>query len=57
MKKFTKSNVYKSIRFPVEISSQIIEIVDKANETLDKKEYCFNIFVVCACEFALKHMG
>ena len=46
----------KSIRFPVEINSQIIEIVDKANEGLDKKEYSFNGFVVSACEFALKHM-
>ena len=34
----------------------IIEIVDKANEGLDKKEYSFNGFVVSACEFALKHM-
>lgn len=46
----------KSIRFPVEINSQIIEIVDKDNEGLDKKEYSFNGFVVSACEFALKHM-
>ena len=44
MKKSTEANIYKSIRFPVEINSQIIEIVDKANEGLDKKE------------FALKHM-
>ena len=38
MKKSTEANIYKSIRFPVEINSQIIEIVDKANEGLDKKE-------------------
>ena len=44
MKKSTEANIYKSIRFPVEINSQIIEIVDKANEGLDKKEYSFNGF-------------
>ena len=42
MKKSTEANIYKSIRFPVEINSQ--------------KEYSFNGFVVSACEFALKHM-
>ena len=35
---------------------QIIDIVEKANKGLDKKEYSFNGFVVSACEFALKHM-
>ena len=54
MKKSAEANIYKSIRFPVEINSKIIEIVDKANEGLDKKEYSFNGFVVSACEFALK---
>ena len=49
MKKSTEANIYKSIRFPVEINSQIIEIVDKANEGLNKKEYSFNGFVVSAC--------
>ena len=34
----------------------IIDIVEKANAGLDKKEYSFNGFVVSACEFALKHM-
>lgn len=56
MKKSSEANIYKSIRFPVDINSKIIEIVDKANEGLDKKEYSFNGFVVSACEFALKHM-
>ena len=56
MKKSTEANIYKSIRFPVEINSQIIDIVEKANKWLDKKEYSFNGFVVSACEFALKHM-
>ncbi len=37
MKKFTEANIYKSIRFPVEINSQIIEIVNKTNKGLDKK--------------------
>ena len=56
MKKSKEANIYKSIRFPVEINSQIIDIVEKANKGLDKKEYSFNGFVVSACEFALKHM-
>lgn len=56
MKKSTDANIYKSIRFPVDINSKIIEIVDKANEGLDKKEYSFNGFVVSACEYALEHM-
>ena len=56
MKKSSEANIYKSIRFPVDINSKIIEIVDKANEGLDKKEYSFNCFVVSACEFALRHM-
>lgn len=29
MKKSTEANIYKSIRFPVEINSQIIDIVEK----------------------------
>ena len=45
MKKSTEANIYKSIRFPVEINSQIIDIVEKANKGLDKKEYSFNGFV------------
>ena len=36
MKKSTEANIYKSIRFPVEINSQIIDIVEKANKGLDK---------------------
>ena len=56
MKKSTDANIYKSIRFPVDINSKIIDIVDKANEGLDKKEYSFNGFVVSACEYALEHM-
>ena len=56
MKKSTDANIYKSIRFPVDINSKIIEIVDKANEGSDKKEYSFNGFVVSACEYALEHM-
>ena len=57
MKKSTEANIYKSIRFPVEINSQIIDIVEKANKGLDKKEYSFNGFVVSACEKAgLKHV-
>ena len=51
-----KDNIYNSIRFPVDINSKIIEIVNKANNGLDKKDYSFNKFVVSACEFALKHM-
>lgn len=56
MKKSLDANIYKSIRFPVDINSKIIEVVDKANYGLDKKEYSFNGFVISACEFALKHM-
>lgn len=37
MKKSAEANIYKSIRFPVEINSQIIDIVEKANKGLDKK--------------------
>lgn len=57
MKKSVEANIYKSIRFPVDINSKIIELVDKANHGLNKKEYSFNGFVVSACEFALNHMG
>ena len=56
IKKSTETNFYKSIRFPVEINSQIIDIVEKANKGLDKKDYSFNVFVVSDCAFALKHM-
>lgn len=56
MKKSAEANIYKSIRFPIELNSQIIEIIERANKGLDKKEYSFNGFVVSACEFALKHM-
>lgn len=49
MKKSVEANIYKSIRFPVDINSKIIELVDKANHGLNKKEYSFNGFVVSAC--------
>ena len=57
MKKSNKANIYKSIRFPVEINDAINNIVKKSNEGKDKKEYSFNGFVISACEYALKHMN
>lgn len=39
MKKSAEANIYKSISFPVELNSQIIDIVENANKGLDKKEY------------------
>lgn len=56
MKKSTDANIYKSIRFPVEINDKINNVVNKANEGKPKKEYSFNGFVISACEYALKHM-
>ena len=56
MKKSADANIYKSIRFPVEINDKINNIVNKANEGKNKKEYSFNGFVISACEYALKHM-
>ena len=56
MKKSTDANIYKSIRFPAEINDKINNIVNKANEGKNKKEYSFNGFVISACEYALKHM-
>ena len=56
MKKSTEANIYKSIRFPIDINDKIIEIVNKSNEGKKKKEYSFNGFVISACEYALKHM-
>ncbi len=56
MKKSSEANIYKSIRFPVEINDAINAIVQKANEGKNKKEYSFNGFVISACEYALNHM-
>lgn len=56
MKKSTEANIYKSIRFPVEINDAINDIVKAANEGKNKKEYSFNGFVISACEYALQHM-
>ena len=56
MKKSTEANISKSIRFPVEINDAINNIVQKANEGKNKKEYSFNGFVISACEYALNHM-
>lgn len=56
MKKSTEANIYKSIRFPVEVNNKINQIVDKANEGKNKKEYSFNGFVISACEYALKNI-
>ena len=56
MKKSTEANIYKSIRLPVEINDAINNIVQKANEGKNKKEYSFNGFVISACEYALNHM-
>ena len=56
MKKSSEANIYKSIRFPVEINDAINAIVQKANEGQNKKEYSFNGFVISACEYALNHM-
>ena len=39
MKKSTEANIYKSIRFPVEINDAIINLIQKANEGKNKKEY------------------
>ena len=56
MKKSTEANIYKSIRFPVEINDAINNIIQKANEGKNKKEYRFKGFVISACEYALNHM-
>lgn len=56
IKKSYKANIYKSIRFPVEINDKITEIVSEYNKGLDKKEYSFNGFVVSACEYALENL-
>ena len=56
MKKSTEANIYKSIRFPVEINDAINNIIQKANEGKNKKESSFNGFVISACEYALNHM-
>ena len=56
MKKSADANIYKSIRFPTEINDKINNIVNKANEGKNKKEYSFNGFVISACEYALTHM-
>lgn len=56
MKKSTEANIYKSIQFPVEINDAINNIIQKANEGKNKKEYSFNGFVISACEYALNHM-
>ena len=56
MRKSSEANIYKSIRFPVEINDAINAIVQKANEGKNKKEYSFNGFVISACEYALNHM-
>ena len=57
MKKSTEANIYKSIRFPVEINDRINDIVNNANKGKEKKEYSFNGFVISACEFALNHIA
>ena len=56
MKKSTEANIYKSIRFPIDINDRINEIVNEANKGKKKKEYSFNGFVISACEYALEHM-
>ena len=56
IKKSYKANIYKSIRFPVEINDQINQIIDEYNKGLKKKEYSFNGFVISACEYALKNL-
>jgi len=56
MKKSNEANIYKSIRFPVEINDSINEIVKNANKNKSKKEYSFNGFVISACEYALRNM-
>ncbi len=50
MKKSTEANIYKSIRFPVEINDAINEIVKSANEGKNKKEttrFYPNCFFFC----------
>lgn len=56
MQKSSDANIYKSIRFPVEINEQINNVVNRANKGKPKKEYSFNGFVISACEYALKNM-
>ena len=48
MKKSAEANIYKSIRFPIELNSQIIEIIERANKGLDKKRIFFQR-VCCFC--------
>lgn len=56
MEKSADSNIYKSIRFPNDLNTQINQIVSKANEGKAKKEYSFNGFVISACRYALQNM-
>lgn len=56
MKKSLQANIYKSIRFPVDINNRINKIVADANKGKMRKEYSFNGFVISACEYALEHM-
>lgn len=56
VKKSYKANIYKSIRFPVDVNDKINKIIDEYNKGLDKKEYSFNGFVISACEYALENM-
>ncbi len=55
LEKSKSSNSPKSIRFPEDVENAINDIVSKANEGLEKKEYSFNGFVVSACKYALQN--
>jgi len=55
--KSKQANIIKSIRFPEELNKQINDIVARANQNKDKKEYSFNGLVVSACEYAIKNLN
>jgi len=56
IKKSSEANIYKSIRFPVEVDNIIKSIIAEANKDKEIKEYSYNAFVVSACKYAIKNM-
>lgn len=56
IKKSETINVYKTIRFPIQIHNKINEILKKENEGKKRKVCSFNRFVLSACEYAIENM-
>lgn len=57
IKKSERINVYKTIRFPIEINNKINKILAEENKGENRKKYSFNSFVISACEYAIEHMA